>query len=242
MDVSDFQFLSICYFFANWVSCCCFISPFLISWEVSRLFYSLGYDKWYLWEWASCQNSRNITHTNSWLLKYFKIFTNFFSRERCAAGDLFAWLKQVWKQLILAKNSCYCPVFADSSAPTKHESEFELFDDSTHARSATSHWFFGRWVECTSVFLQPSPKQLIQAPFFTRSLSVNSIWWAQQAVIHPTRNFLLVVYKVHPFHPDRVLMQIKWIFISNHFWLSLSKSAWFSFCCFCSFFPWESRK
>lgn len=35
-------------------------------------------------------------------------------------------LHQVWKQLILAKNSCYCPVGADSCVHTKHESEFEL--------------------------------------------------------------------------------------------------------------------
>lgn len=30
MNISAFQFLSICCFFANCVSCCCFISPFLI--------------------------------------------------------------------------------------------------------------------------------------------------------------------------------------------------------------------
>lgn len=39
---------------------------------------------------------------------------------------LFAWLKQVWKQLILAKESCYCPAGADSSVHTDHKSELEL--------------------------------------------------------------------------------------------------------------------
>lgn len=56
--------------------------------------------------------------------KYLSII--FFFGGHCAAGDLFAWLKQVWEQLILAKNSCDCPAGADSSVPTKDKSELEL--------------------------------------------------------------------------------------------------------------------
>lgn len=124
MDVSDFQFLSICCFFANCVSWLDF--PLSHVLRGFKTILELG-----VWQMVLVRMSflpKLMGHHSHKLLitKIFKLFINLFLRGHCAAGDLFAWLKQVWKQLILAKNSSYCPGGADSSVHTKHESEFEL--------------------------------------------------------------------------------------------------------------------
>lgn len=100
---------------------------------------------------------------------FFSVGTSF---EWTLIAQQLSWLKQVCKQLVLVRNSCYC---ADSSLHVENGPEFELL-----------WWYISLISGCgqnTQVFLQPTPKWLTQATFFTRSLSANSIWWAQQAVL-----------------------------------------------------------
>lgn len=64
-----------------------------------------------------------------WYLCHKLVITRwcvFWKNTYCSAADLLAWLKQVCKQLVLAKNDCYCPVSADSSLHTKHGSECQM--------------------------------------------------------------------------------------------------------------------